>query len=225
MKKIMLFIAIAVMVPFTNMYAQTYNNLWKQVDDAVDKDLPKTEQQLLRQIAEKAVKEKAFGQLLKAELQEARSLTSVSLDSLEPAVERLKLREAQANDVALKAIYNAVLGYIYQNNKSLDIDNYQQIAADYYNKALSDPAKLAAVKSSIYEPFVVNGIDSKFFDHDLLSVIGYETQQFQDQQPSRSTSHQSGGYQTGTSRRTGGVQQVCLPAAPRLPHQGICRLG
>ena len=179
MKKIMLFIAIAVMVPFTNMYAQTYNNLWKQVDDAVDKDLPKTEQQLLRQIAEKAVKEKAFGQLLKAELQEVRSLTSVSLDSLEPAVERLKLREAQANDVALKAIYNAVLGYIYQNNKSLDIDNYQQIAADYYNKALSDPAKLAAVKSSIYEPFVVNGIDSKFFDHDLLSVIGYETQQFQ----------------------------------------------
>ena len=179
MKKYVLYLAIVMMAPLTTMKGQNYASLWKQVEDAENKDLPKTEQQLLRQIAIKAETEKAYGHLLKAELQEARSLTAVSPDSLEPAVERLKQHAAQTQDAALRAVYNAVLGEIYRSNRSLDIDNYQQIADAFFDKALAEPEKLAAIKASAYEPFVKSGSDSKIFGNDLLSVIGYETGRYQ----------------------------------------------
>ena len=57
------------------MFGQnTMYDLWKKVQEAEEQDLPKTEQKLLREIAELAEKEGDYAQLLKAELQEARSL-------------------------------------------------------------------------------------------------------------------------------------------------------
>ncbi|MCR4918794.1 MAG: alpha-2-macroglobulin, partial [Prevotella sp.] len=164
-------------IPMT-MNGQTFASLWKQVGEAVDNDLPKTEQELLRQIAQKAEAEGDYAQLLKAELQEARSLCSVSPDSLPAAVERLAERERQANDSVLKAVYDAVLGYVYTNNNQLDEDNHIQTGTDYYTRALAHPDMLAATKTSAYETIINKGNDSKFFDDDLLSVIGYEAQRF-----------------------------------------------
>ena len=51
-----------------SIFSQTFSAMWRQVKEAEDKDLPQTEQKLLRQIAEKAEREQAWGQLLKAEL-------------------------------------------------------------------------------------------------------------------------------------------------------------
>ena len=161
------------------MNAQTYSNLWKQVKEAEQKDLPQTEQQVLSQIVEKAQQEQAYGQLLKAELQRARSMCQVSPDSLKPAVEQLKLREEQAaDDHVLQAIYQCVLGYIYQRNSWLDIDHNKEIAQEYYKKALSHPDELAAVKATDYEPFVIKGQDSRYFGDDLLSLIGREANSY-----------------------------------------------
>jgi hypothetical protein len=55
------------MIPFS-LFGQTYSALWKQAADAEKKDLPQTQIEALRQIVEKAEREKAYGQLLKAEL-------------------------------------------------------------------------------------------------------------------------------------------------------------
>ena len=178
MKKLLICITIALLLPMmTN--AQTYGNLWKQVKEASQKDLPQTEQEVLTQIIQKAEQEQAYGQLLKAELQRAKSLCDVSPDSLTPVVERLKEREAQASgNTPLQAIYNCVLGYIYTENRWLDEDRHEDIGRDYYTKALAHPEELARVKATDYDPFVVKGIDSKFFDDDLLSVIAYEAKRY-----------------------------------------------
>ena len=178
MKKLILTTILLTMIPMM-MNAQTYSNLWKQVKEAEQKDLPQTEQQVLSQIVEKAQQEQAYGQLLKAELQRARSMCQVSPDSLKPAVEQLKLHEEQAaDDHVLQAIYQCVLGYIYQNNRWLDMNRYEEIAQDYYKKALSHLDELAAVKATDYEPFVVKGQDSRYFGDDLLSVIGYQANSY-----------------------------------------------
>lgn len=174
MKKILLLSVIGLMTSMT-MIGQTYTSLWKQVSEAEDKDLPQTAIEVLQQIVQKAEAEKAYGQLLKAELKEAKVKTEVSPDSLEPAVSRLVVREQQAQDEVLKAVYNTVLGYIYLHNHSLDTDNYQSIAQAYYDKAMAHPEMLAAVKTTAYEPVMTTGRDSKYFDDDMLSVIGYET--------------------------------------------------
>ena len=54
-------------MPFA-LFGQTYSALWKKVEQAGEKDLPKTQYEVLQQIVKKATKEKAYGQLLKAEL-------------------------------------------------------------------------------------------------------------------------------------------------------------
>ena len=77
MKRLLLTIATALTMHLS-IFSQTYSAMWRQVKEAEDKDLPQTEQKLLRQIAEKAEREQAWGQLLKAELQEARSMSQVA---------------------------------------------------------------------------------------------------------------------------------------------------
>ncbi len=172
--------AILLMASTTLLYGQsklTYANLWKQAYDAEEKDLPRTQITILKKIAHKAEKEKNYGQLLKAELSEAKAITTISVDSLKSAVERLELREQKAEGKwALQAVYDAVLTTIYENNAQ-SFDDARQQAASYRKKALSHPDVLAATKTTDYTPFVIKGKDSHFFNDDLLSIIGYETGQ------------------------------------------------
>ena len=49
-----------------HVFSQTYNDLWKQYDEAVTKDLPKTQTSVLDKIIKKATNENAYGPLLKA---------------------------------------------------------------------------------------------------------------------------------------------------------------
>ena len=172
MRKTILIATLAIFFT-TMMNAQTYSTLWKQVKDAQDKDLPQTEQEVLGQIVTKAEKEKAYGQLLKAELQRAKSQCEVAPDSLKPAVEQLieRAEQAEGNHV-LQAVYYAVLGYIYYHNSWLDELRHAQIGQEYYDKAMAYPDELAAVKATDYEPFVIKGQDSRYYGDDLLSVIG-----------------------------------------------------
>ena len=66
MKKFVL-ITIALIMPMF-IFGQSYSALWKKVQEAEEKDLPKTQYEVLQQIVKKANKEAQYGQLLKAEL-------------------------------------------------------------------------------------------------------------------------------------------------------------
>lgn len=158
--------------------AQTYSTLWKQADEASQKDLPQTEIKLLKQIVAKAEKEKAYGQLLKAELRATGAQISIAPDSLMPAVKAFEQKEQKTKDAALRGVYRAILYKMYTSYRA-DLGEGSQEKAETYRKgAVENPAKLAAVKAASYEPFVVNGVDSKYFNDDLLSVVGWETENY-----------------------------------------------
>lgn len=176
MKKIVSTLCLLVLAIAMN--GQTYTSLWKQVKDAEQKDLPQTQLKELDRIILKAEKEKAYGQLLKATLKKASVQTSVSTDSLAPAVERLKAKAEATTDVALQAVYYTVIGKIYRKNTSQLSEDWQAISDDYYRRAIAHPEALAAVKADSYEPFVLKGKDSQLYDNDLLSLIGQETFQY-----------------------------------------------
>ena len=165
---------VMTMIP-NPMNADNYTTLWKQADEALEKDLPKTEQQWLGQIMEKARSEKAYGQLLKAELRMAKSLMAVSPDSLLPAVNRLREAEVNArrDEPVLSLVYAAVLGHLYKSYEELG-DDHEAISADYFVRSLAQPELLAKYKALDYAPLVVEGKDSRIFYNDLLSVIGFE---------------------------------------------------
>jgi hypothetical protein len=177
MKKGFLIFILMWITSMNILFGQTYDALWRQVKDAQEKDMPKTEQEVLRKIAAKAEKEHAYGHLLKAQLCEARSACVVSPDSLEPAIKRIVAKEKQTSDDALRAVYDAVLGYLYAHSgRQRDIN--PELSESYNQKAMSQPEKLANIKATTYKPLVVEGSDSHYFGNDLLSLIAYETKQF-----------------------------------------------
>lgn len=155
-------------------WGQTYSAMWKKVDEAEKKDLPQTMSKVLQQIVDKAEAEKAYGQLMKAELKNAQVKASVAPDSLKPAVEALEARCAGIKDEVLKTVYQTVLYRICQSNRILEKDPQKP----ELTPALC--AKLAQVKDETYEPFVKVESDSKLFDHDLLSIVGEELSAYQE---------------------------------------------
>lgn len=176
MKKLLTIIVAGLMALPTAINAQNYSALWKQVKTAQDKDLPKTEYELLNQIADKAEAEKAYGQLLKARLRAAGAMTRINQDSLRPAVKRLEASYTNAKENALKAVYAAVLYKIYNDNGK-QLGN-TTVAETYRKAAIADINTLAKTKSGAFSPLVIEGDNANIFGGDLLSVIGNETEQY-----------------------------------------------
>jgi hypothetical protein len=160
------------------LFAQNYNTLWKQVEEADLKDLPKTAIERLQQIEDKARKEKAYGHLLRATLLHARKQAEIAPDSLQPAIAQLEQQERQADDAVLRMVYAAVLAKIYKDNHQL-ADDWEARQQEYYQRATEHPELLAAEKADTYVPFVVKGKDSGLYGHDLLSVVGTELEAWQ----------------------------------------------
>ena len=86
------------------LFGQSYSELWKKANEAEDKDLPKTQYEVLQKIVAKAEKEKAYGQLLKAELNAAQVMSVIAPDSLKPAVEQIQKRGEATKDEVLESI-------------------------------------------------------------------------------------------------------------------------
>lgn len=171
MKKIIAYLIILALVP-VNVLADSYSSLWKRVSEAQQKDLPKTQMEVLAQIAAKAENEASYGNLLKAQLMRSAVQTQISPDSLESEIIRIEQQEAKAKDNALKAVYASVLGKIYAQAST--IDNHQAKSQAWFAKSLANPAMLAGKKSTDYDPAIASGIDSRIFYDDLLHVLGME---------------------------------------------------
>ncbi len=177
MLRTLLMLLLAVLLMPVAVSGQSYSSLWKQADEAMSKDLPQTRIEILGKIADKARRNGDYGQLMKATLGMAAQQVAVAPDSLKPIVGRLEKSRCEAADDVQRAVYSAVLSGIYKNNRSLD-DSSAAIAKRYAEMAMVNPALLASAKATGYKPFVVEGINSRIFNDDMLSVIGFETEQF-----------------------------------------------
>ena len=173
MKQKIIIVAMILLMPI-RLFSQSYNDLWKQVSQAQDKDLPKTAIAHLEKIEKKAQAENAYGQLMRSTLLHAQLMAEVAPDSLAPAVSRLEQQEEQAQgNLVLQAVYDAVLSQVYQRNHQLT-EEWKTQSDAYRTKALAHLDLLAQTKAETYNPFVVNGKHSTMFGDDLLSVVGQE---------------------------------------------------
>jgi hypothetical protein len=166
MKKYLILI-IVLMMPVL-LFGQAYSALWKKVKEAEEKDLPKTQYEVLREIVAKAEKEKQYGHLLKAQLMGAKTMAAIAPDSLKPEVNRLVARYNNTHDEVLRLVLQTVLYQIADDQRSLKLDvTKPQLTPQVCQM-------LAKTKERSFEPFVVMGEDAAVFGHDMLSVIGGE---------------------------------------------------
>lgn len=181
MKKTLIALFAALMLPVAT-FADKYTGLWKEYNEAVKKDLPKSQINVLERIAASATKEKSYGNLLKAETRRINTLASISADSIPGAIRMFEAQAANAenSDKALAAVYYCVLADVYEKVewKSSTFPNAGQTAKDYARKALAHPEVLAAKNAGGYVPFVKEGTDSRIFNNDLLSVVGYTLKEY-----------------------------------------------
>lgn len=147
--------------------AQTYDNLWKQAEINAQKDQPKSEIAVMKQIIAKASAAKDYGQLLAAETRQMTLWKEISADSLMPNVKRMEAEVLKVNDPALKAVRYAVLGKVY-------CDMNEKKSQEYFKKALEQPELLARHTSAEYVPLTLKGVDGSSFNNDLLHLIGFE---------------------------------------------------
>ncbi|ALO49286.1 alpha-2-macroglobulin family protein [Hoylesella enoeca] len=180
MKKLIMFLMPVLLLIPLHASADDYTMLWQQVKTASEKDLPKTQINILNRIVSKASAQRDYGHLIKAQVMALGLQSRIARDSLMPGIERLQQTEAQlqGKDPVLQAVYQAILGLIYQGDSRLDGATKRKSQA-YFDAALSDPALLASQSAGSYVPAITEVKDSKAFNNDLLHVIGFEGARYQ----------------------------------------------
>ena len=190
MKRNILTLLISLLV-MAQTSAQTYSNLWKQAGEMRDKDLPKSEIAVIKKIIDKATLAKDYGQLLAAEMNRASLWYAISPDSLAPAIKRMEVKAAQAQDPVLQAVWYAALGKMWRTGEEdvvvdraqpiewgeneVEADSeYRSKATECFRKALAHPELLASHLSTEYTPLTLKGMDGATFGNDMLHVIGFE---------------------------------------------------
>ena len=174
-KVIALAIVIGVMNT-TSLFAQTtYESMWEEVENAAAKDLPRQVTEKTQLIYNKARKEKNFPQMMKAWIRIVETKSTIDADSFRIA----DIRPADYSTPVEEAIYNAIMGSGYlamRNNVSIRQDEdslefYKKMGNEYLAKSLKDKRELAREKASDYLPLFTLGEDSRFYNHDLLSIL------------------------------------------------------
>ena len=189
MKKLIAILTIlSVMIPM-QLFADSYEKLWKQVESLQGRDLPESTMEVLAKIVAKAEKEKKYGHLLKAQLMNAALMVDVAPDSLAPAMRMLQRQaaDAETQHPALAAVYYSVLAEIVANHRRYaaaadegdDTGDSFGSSKDYYRKSMSHPELLAKHKAADFKPMIEQGGDSRIFAGDLLHVLGYRAADYQ----------------------------------------------
>ncbi|WP_294617365.1 alpha-2-macroglobulin family protein [uncultured Bacteroides sp.] len=188
-----LFLPMLVMC-FSTLYAQSYNSLWRQVEQAEKKGLPQTVVKLAEEICRKAEREKNAPQLLKAYFCRDAYQEKLTPDSLYTHLPNLERWAKEEQDTVSRAILHSLLArkyadYMRYNWKTLsqapalDMDeapadirewSYNLFAAKIDGHCLAslrDARRLLEVSSREYAPFVVQKDGSRFYGHDMYHLL------------------------------------------------------
>lgn len=165
MKRILTILLLSVLA--LSMSAQEdYSSLWKQCEKAQEKDQPKTALSAVRKIEEKAEKEKHYGHLFAALFTEKNLLGEISRDSIAPMEKRM---EAKYQELSKTAPVAACLYRVAstRSKKGVVDSLLYHTSPEIVNELTKENGTLK------YIPFIEKGADSKYFNHDLISLIAY----------------------------------------------------
>ena len=188
------------------LHAQTYHQLWKQVEQAEKKSLPETVVKLTGQIYRKGLQERNAPQMLKAYVCRSAYQEKLTPDSLYARLSQLEQWAQTEPDAVNRAILHSLLAEEYAGYASrhystlrnrtdvegddLSADIRLWTSAQFIRKvdacsteALRDSAALLNASGEAYVPFVELEDGSRFYGHDLYHLLArrameaYETMQ------------------------------------------------
>ena len=176
------------------LYAQTYDKLWKQVEQAQKKSLPQTVIKLADEIYRKGRQEQNAPQMLKAYICRETYQEGLTPDSLYSSLKYMESWAQSERNPVNKAILHSLLAYEYadlmrKNRRVLlsrTLLTVDEVPADIREWSISqfvdkiDRCNRASLQDSIrllntsaeqYVPFVVLEDGSRFYGHDMYHLL------------------------------------------------------
>ena len=176
------------------LYAQTYDKLWKQVEQAQKKSLPQTVIKLADEIYRKGRQEQNAPQMLKAYICRETYQEGLTPDSLYSSLKYMESWAQSERNPVNKAILHSLLAYEYadlmRKNRRvllsrtlLAVDEVPEDIREWSisqfvdkidrcNRAsLQDSIRLLDTSAEKYVPFVVLEDGSRFYGHDMYHLL------------------------------------------------------
>lgn len=176
-------------------HAQSFDKLWKQVEQAEKKSLPKTVIQLTTDIYRKAEAEKNSPQMLKAYTWRMKYRESLTPDSFYVSLQGLQQWAETAGKPIDRAVLHSLIAGIYadyaaqnrwQLNQRTDIvdetpsadirtwsgNQFVEQVLQHTREALKDQPLLMETSARSYIPFVELGEASEYYRHDMYHLLG-----------------------------------------------------
>ena len=168
-------IVLLVMSVFAPMQAQTYDNLWKELEVLERKDLPKSVISEAMKIYDKAKAEQNVPQMMKAYLTAMQYRSLLTPDSLKVDMNGLEQWASQTGSMEDKAILYSILG---EMTMPADVKK----GLGYLQASLKDKDRLLLIPVEKLRPMVRVGETSKrYFRDNLYNLLARRTIQIMQQ--------------------------------------------
>lgn len=198
MKKIQRFCTMLLLLAVFGLpalHAQSYDKLWKQVEQAQKKSLPQTVIKLTDEIYRKGEREQNAPQMLKAYICRETYQQGLTPDSLYSSLKYMeRWAQSEVNPVN-KAILHSLLACEYadlmrQNRRALlsrtlldvneapgdvrewSISQFVDKIDEHSRASLQDSVRLLETSAEKYVPFTVLEDGSRFYRHDMYHLLG-----------------------------------------------------
>lgn len=161
------FTATFCLLPFC-CKAQTYEQLWRDVDGYVRMDLPASVVSTADKIYDKGQTERNIPQMMKAFIVRAEYRGNIAPDSLGIEKDRLKRWAETETDPLGRAVLNCIVGDMILNSPRHDVDE----AVRYFERSLANKRMLVKASAKDYYPMTNSGwISKKYFGDSMFDLL------------------------------------------------------
>ena len=148
--------------------AQSYDQLWKEVETYQKKDLPKSVMATAGKIYEKAKKERNLPQMMKAQLVRSSSQVSLTPDSADAEFKVLKAWAERETDTVARAVLNSLMGAWMLESHPDSIDT----AIRYFQASVEPREVLGHTSAKAFRPMTESGKRSEtYFGDNMLDLL------------------------------------------------------
>ncbi len=190
MKRKIFTLALLLIAGVFTLSAQSYKQLWSDINTAIDEGKPQTVIALAQQLFQKAADEEQTPYMMQGYLEAMSHRKQLSIDSLYVDIEGLEKWVANpATSISDAAMLHTLLGSIYYYSERGGNDNkpvselpedmsqwtrqmYAQRAFDHFAASVKHLEELHEYSTRTYSPIVYMGEWSKYYNHDLMHLIG-----------------------------------------------------
>lgn len=181
---------VCLLLAGTPLAAQSYQKLWKETETYQKKDMPKSVIQLADKIYRKAERERNFPQMLCAFSVRMDARKRVSADSAYIDLSHLEQWAVKERQPVQKSLLYMMVGnmcsdmagYANRSDKKVEASrpqSYSEWTSDMFVDRAAEADSICFVQMELlgstgikgYEVLIEKGEESRYFDHDLLSLV------------------------------------------------------